>query len=254
MKRSLVVLLMLLMGWSALALSLAQSAQSGATGSEITDELTGDAEDSLLARYALALESLDASVAAFEGGLEGGAASLDALERAARTLRPLSQDTDSATIAGAMEATFARARTAIQNESAADLAVQVAVLRGGFRRLLYEAAVRDANAGDYEAAAGRLGALATEMGLSTQTQDALSTFAENSAEGTVNSAALRLTFEKGVAAALQEALARVQPEQGLGSAYPALAEGVRPFHPRAGFALFERDDQRRVCRRHKRAH
>ena len=93
-------------------------AQRHDAADDAADELTGNAEDSFLARYALALESLNASLAALEnGGFQDGAASLDNLERAARTLRPLSQETSSATLVGSLEATFERARTAIRNES-----------------------------------------------------------------------------------------------------------------------------------------
>ena len=85
----------------------------------------------------------------------------------------------------------------------------MAVLKGGFRRLLYEAAVRDANAGNLvETAAQRFAALATEMGLSAETQRragrGCNRFESETAPTT--GAALRLTFEQGVAAALQEAL------------------------------------------------
>ena len=253
MKRSLVVFLTLLLGWSALARTFAQDsaqdalqpAPSGVTGGELAGEGAGD---SFVARYTLAVESLNESVAALDngfgdggvedGGVEDGAASLDNLERAARTLRPLSQDTSSPTLVRSMEATFERARTAVRNESGADLAVQVAVLKGGFRRLLYEAAVRDANAGDLGAAGARFGALASEMGLSVETQDALAAAnittdaTATPAEGApITGAALRLTFEKGVAAALQGALGRVNPEAGLELAYPALAEAYGLFIP-----------------------
>ncbi len=255
MKRSLVVLLMLL-GWSALAQTSAQSAQSeqsSVTGGDSASEGAGEgAEDSFLARYTLAVEGLNESVAALdgvEGGFADGAASLDNLERAARALRPLSQDTSSPTMVRSMEATFERARTAIRNESAVDLAVQVAVLKGGFRRLLYETAVRDANAGGPGAAAARFSALASEMGLDAQTQNALNAAANITANTTTSAeastatpaedapttpttgAALRLTFEKGVAAALQEALSRVNPEAGLELSYPALAEAYGLFIP-----------------------
>ena len=238
MKRSLVVLLTLLLGWSALAQTSAQSAQSeqsGVTGGDPASEGAGEgAEDSFLARYTLAVEGLNESVAALdgvEGGFEDGAASLDNLERAARALRPLSQDTSSPTMVRSMEATFERARTAIRNESVVDLAVQVAVLKGGFRRLLYEAAVRDANAGNVGAAAARFSALAAEMGLNAETQDALNAAATSTEDAPTTGATLRLTFEKGVAAALQEALSRVDPEAGLELSYPALAEAYGLFIP-----------------------
>ena len=242
MKRFIIYLLLL--SWGALAQSSLAFSQAPAQPStqpftqpgaadDAADELMGNAEDSFLARYALALESLNASLAALEdGGFQDGAASLDNLERAARTLRPLSQETSSATLVGSVEATFERARTAIRNESRADLAVQVAVLKGGFRRLLYEAAVRDANAGNLETAAQRFAALATEMGLSAETQSALDAAATASGEtGPTTGAALRLRFEQGVAAALQEALGAVNPDEGLESAYPALAEAYGLFIP-----------------------
>ena len=279
MKRSLVVFLTLLLGWSALARTFAQDsaqdalqpAPSGVTGGELAGEGAGD---SFVARYTLAIESLNESVAALDNGLgdggvedrgvEDGAASLDNLERAARTLRPLSQDTSSPTLVRSMEATFERARTAVRNESGADLAVQVAVLKGGFRRLLYEAAVRDANAGDLGAAGARFGALASEMGLSVETQDALAaanittdattdTTATPAEGAPITGAALRLTFEKGVAAALQGALGRVNPEAGLELAYPALAEAYGLFIPIQDSPFVSETTGAAFFRRHRRA-
>ena len=127
--------------------------------------------DSILQSYTLAIESLNEATANAE---LDGPLSREALDRAQQTLRPLSRDTSSATLIGALEATFDRAVTAIQNQSPTDLAVQVAVLKGGVQRLVYESALRAANDDNLELARERLTAIATDMNFS---ESALSSMA-----------------------------------------------------------------------------
>ena len=119
--------------------------------------------DSILQSYTLAIESLNEATANAE---LDGPSSREALDRAQQTLRPLSRDTSSATLIGALEATFDRAVTAIQNQSPTDLAVQVAVLKGGVQRLVYESALRAANDDNLDLARERLNAIATDMNFS----------------------------------------------------------------------------------------
>lgn len=121
------------------------------------------APDSILQSYGLAIESLNEATANAE---LDGPSSREALDRAEQTLRPLSRDTSSATLIGALEGTFDRAVTAIQNQSATDLAVQVAVLKGGVQRLVYESALRAANDDNLDLARERLNTIAADMNFS----------------------------------------------------------------------------------------
>lgn len=120
-----------------------------------------------LDRHRLVLENLQASV---DNLGSDSSASLDALEAAASTMRLVARDTDSATLVPALEQAFSNARSAIANQSRTDLAVQAAVLRGGFQRSLLEAALASAEL--QEARAG-FSQLATELELDEETRAAV---------------------------------------------------------------------------------
>ena len=177
-------------------------------------------QDSVLQSYSLAVENLDEALVSLP---TDGALSREALDRAAQTLRPLSRDVVSTSLIGALENTFARAATAVQNQSATDLAVQVAVLRGGFQRLVYESALRAANEGDLELARERLVALATDLGFSVTTLDTMSAAGDY--------ATLIVAFDQGVARAVQHDLGAASEQLGTdrGNTYVNLAKAYGTF-------------------------
>lgn len=149
-------------------------------------------EDSVLQRYDLAVENLEFAVQAVPGdALEAR----DELERAVNALLTLSRDTTSATLVEAMQRTFESARTAVDNQSKADLAVQAAVLRGGFRRLVADSAYTAGAEGDLATAEARLVHLAQDMGFSAEDLEAL-----QSSDASVES--LRLAYEAGTAGSI----------------------------------------------------
>lgn len=153
-------------------------------------------DDSVLQRYDLAVENLEFAVASVPGD---GVQARDELERAVNALLTLSRDATSTNLVQAMERTFERARTAVENQSRTDLAVQSAVLRGGFRRLVMDAAFTAAAAGDTELARQRLLHIGGEMGFAAADLDALAAAQE--------ATALRLAFETGAAEAIATELA-----------------------------------------------
>lgn len=144
--------------------------------------------DSVLQRYDLAIENLQFAVAAVPGD---GVVARDELERAINALLTLSRDTTSASLVQAMERTFDRARTAVENQSRTDMAVQAAVLTGGFRRLVLDAAFTAAAAGDLETARSRLTHLATGLGFDASSNAGLAAATDD--------IAMRLAFEAGAA-------------------------------------------------------
>lgn len=154
-------------------------------------------QDELLQRYDLALSNLRRSIQVLP---EDAASSRESIDIASRTLAGLSSGTSSPGLVTAMEGTFNHARTAIINQSQTDLAVQVSVLAGGLRRFVYEAAVREGQAGNLELAKSRLVHLATDMGLPEATQEAL-------AASTAGLERFRVIFEHGVAQSIQERVA-----------------------------------------------
>lgn len=179
--------------------------------------------DAVLERYLLAAENLAISVASLP---DNAPQSLDSLQVAEETLRPLASETSSNALVTSMERTFERARTSVRNRSATDLSVQVAVLEGGFGRLLYEAAVREANAGNLALAQNRLSRLAVEAGLPVETQTALA--APVSSAGT-----LRTLFERGVAQRISSQLETVAAlaDTDVNAAYETLAAAYGLFIP-----------------------
>ena len=117
--------------------------------------------DPLLLNYGLAFENLNEAVTSI--GVDSQQ-SIEALDDAAQQLRPLSTADNGAVIA-ALERTFERAKTAVQNQSTTDLEVQTSVLKGGFWRLIYESAVTASNDGNLDLAKLRIAQMATDMGL-----------------------------------------------------------------------------------------
>lgn len=120
-----------------------------------------------LQRHVVAVENLRLSVSQL--GTDN-TASLDALESAASTMRLVSRDTASSTLVAAMDQAFDNARTAIANQSRTDLAVQTAVLRGGFQRALLESSLAT---GTVTGAQDGFSQLAAEHGFGLETLDAL---------------------------------------------------------------------------------
>ena len=205
--------------------------------------------DTYLQRYDLAIENLNQAVAAVP---DDSAKARSQLDHAVNALMTLSRDTTSATLVNAMENLFGRARTAVQNQSKTDIAVQTAVLAGGFRRLVYDAAFKAAVAGDMATAKARLQRIGTDMQLDAASMDAL-----RSAD-TV--AALRLQTEQAVARTISEEVSvaeRLLPTdrsvayQTLAEAYgtsllvqdsPRLQAGLNQHFVDAAKALVAKDD------------
>jgi hypothetical protein len=195
-----------------------------AIGVALAQESAEAPQDVVQARYALALDNLRRSLASLP---EDSAQSLEYLERAAVPLGPLAQGTTSTTLVSAMEATFERARTAVRNQSGTDLMVQVSVLAGGFRRLLYEAALREAAAGNMALAEERLSYLARDMGLGAETLGRLA--------DAPSTQAMQSAFETGSVAAIRQRLdgveAQLAGELDIGISYRLLAQAYGIFIP-----------------------
>ncbi len=117
--------------------------------------------DTVLQNYSLAFENLNKATEVFGSDTQQ---SIEALNDASQMLRPLSTGADSTVIPG-LERTFERAKTSIQNQSLSDLEIQVAVLKGGFWRLVYESALRAGENNDLASSRVRLAQIATDMGL-----------------------------------------------------------------------------------------
>ncbi len=145
-------------------------------------------EDNLLQRYDLAIENLEIAVMSVPND---GVQARDELERALNALLTLSTNATSPTLVQAMERTFDRTRVAIENQSRTDMAVQTAVLAGGFGRLIMDSAFTAAAGGDTELARARLLHLASHLNFSEEAQQALQ---EASDAGT-----MRFAFEAGAA-------------------------------------------------------
>jgi hypothetical protein len=178
--------------------------------------------DDLLTRYEAALASLERSVATLPAD---GAQSLEALERANTLFIGLAGETASDTLIRGMEATFEQARTAIGRRSPTDLAVQTSVIAGGFKRIVYESAVRAALAGDLALAQSRLARLAGDLGLPQAQRQAL--LQETALP------VLQAHYEIGTAARLMEHLASARAQAGtsVAEAYLALARAYSAYIP-----------------------
>jgi hypothetical protein len=179
-------------------------------------------QDALLQSYSLAIENLNLAISSL---VTDSIKSSDELQRASDALRPLAAESSSTALIAALESTFTRAQTTIQNQSQTDLAVQVAVLKGGFQRLIYEAAINAANQGNTTLTQQRLSRLATDLNLSAETQSSLSSLTDLGQ--------LFAAFEQGVAQTVKTRLDSVAgvlaTDKGL--AYQTLAEAYGSFLP-----------------------
>lgn len=177
-------------------------------------------EDDVLQRYALATESLEQATAAMP---DDAVAARTELDRAFSALLTLSRG-GSGTLGDSLDRVFERARTAIENRSVTDLAVQTAVLRGGFQRLLYESALTAAVEGRPELARSRLLRLADDVELAPERLEQLRTRAD--------AGAMRRVFEAGVAedvAARLDALAEAGAPEDRDAAYRSLARAYGDY-------------------------
>jgi hypothetical protein len=177
-------------------------------------------EDDVLRRYQLATDSLTAAVDALP---DDAVEARSALDRAFSALLTLSRG-DGNALADSLDRVFERARTAIDNRSETDLAVQARVLVGGFQRLLFEAALIAAVEGDQELARERLLALADDVGLGE------ARIAQLQAE--TQAGPLRRVFEAGVAeqvAARLDLLLAAGAPQDTDAAYRDLARAYADY-------------------------
>ncbi|HKI57235.1 MAG TPA: hypothetical protein VKB31_08810 [Trueperaceae bacterium] len=172
--------------------------------------------DTTLQRYDLAMQNLGQAVAAVPND---SAQARNDLDHAVNSLLTLSHDTTSATLVKAMEALFDRARAAVANQSRTDIAVQAAVLTGGFQRLVMDSAFKAAVAGDMTTAKARLAHIGADMQLDQGALDAI--------QAARTPTALRLQMEQGVARLISEdiSVARRLLPTDRGVAYQTLAEG-----------------------------
>ncbi len=154
--------------------------------------------DAVLQSYGLAFENLNEASTSFEADAQQ---SIEALNDASQMLRPLSSSSSSNVIP-ALERTFERAKTSVQNQSPADLEVQIAVLKGGFWRLVYESAIEASTAGDLGVAKLRLAQLAQDMGLAETVTTEI-----NSSDQAI---AILTALELGIATRMQEELIAVR--------------------------------------------
>ena len=151
-------------------------------------------EDNILRQYGLAFSSLENSVTALsEGDSVTAREELDGLEN---TLRVLQSETTSLNVVDALQNTIGLAQTSIQNQSETDLSVQVAVLNGGFWRLVYESAINAADQGDVATAKARLLQIANDMNLPEST---LSAIEATSADAEQAALTMLTLLEQGVA-------------------------------------------------------
>ncbi|MEM7735694.1 MAG: hypothetical protein AAF267_07865 [Deinococcota bacterium] len=125
--------------------------------------------DEIIATYQNAKEALQTSVRILPDDAVGAQ---ENLERAANALRTLSNESTSVSLISGLESTFEQARTAINERSQTNLAVQVFVLEGGFRRLLYEAALLSL-ANNPSQANTRLVQLAVDLNFAPERQQAI---------------------------------------------------------------------------------
>jgi hypothetical protein len=178
-------------------------------------------QDAYLQRYGIAVDGLRNAVATVDSDAVSARENVD---RAFNALLTLSRDAAGSTLVVAMERVFERARTAISNGSVDDLAVQAAVLEGGFQRLAYEAALRAAVDGDLELARTRLGRIADDIGFSESDRVAL-------VDPSQPASALRFHLEAGVAdvMATRLAVARELAATNTGASYRALARAYGHF-------------------------
>ena len=195
---------------------------------------TAQSDDAYLERYDLAIGNLQRSVAALPSD---AVLAREELDRAFSALLTLSREAAAGPLAGALERVVERARTAIGNASQDDLAVQVAVLEGGFQRLVFDAALRAAVEGDLDLARERLTRVGGDLGMAQADLQAL-------ADPDQTAAGLRFDFEAGVADVITTRLAVAQElaPTSIGGSYRAMARAYGAFllvqdSPRAAATL-----------------
>jgi len=177
-------------------------------------------EDDVLQRYELATESLANAAAALPAD---AVEARTALDRAFSALLTLSRG-DSSALSDSLDRVFELARTAIDNRSATNLAVQTQVLRGGFQRLLFEAALTAAVEGRTDLARARLLELARDLELGAARIEQL--------EALTESGPIRQVLEAGVAeqvVARLEALAAAAPPTDRDATYLLLARAYADY-------------------------
>lgn len=178
-------------------------------------------DDAYLDRYDLAIGNLQRAVAALPGD---AVLAREELDGAFSALLTLSREAAAGPLAAALEGVVERARTAIVNTSQDDLAVQAAVLEGGFQRLVFDAALRAAADGEVALARNRLVRLGSDLGMGPADIGTL-------ADADHPVAHLRVDFEAGVAEVIETRLAVAQDlaETNVGGAYRALARAYGAF-------------------------
>ncbi len=178
-------------------------------------------QDAYLQRYGIAVDGLRNAVATVG---DDPITAREGIDRAFNALLTLSRDATGSTLVSAMERVFERARTAIANGSADDLAVQAAVLEGGFQRLAYESALSAALAGDLPLARARLGRVASDIGFAESDRAAI-------ADPAQPASVLRFQVETGIAAVMSTrlAVARELAATNPGGAYRSLARAYGHF-------------------------
>ena len=175
--------------------------------------------DEVIERYGLSLVNLSESVRLLESDV---AASRSELDSAAGALRFLATEAGDPGLVAALERVFDRARTAITNRSATDLAVQSALIRGGYQRAVFDSAIALLES-EPVAARARLERLAIDLGLSEEARASLAAAA--------NVDAIRRVFEAAVADGIAEKLASVQASYGQSQddAYRSLASAYADY-------------------------
>lgn len=191
-------------------------------------------DDAFLERYDIAMDNLQRSVASLPSDAVQARVDLDA---AFSVLLTMSRETTAGALAAALERVVERARVAIGNASQDDLAVQVAVLEGGFQRLVYDAALRAAVEGDVTISRGRLLRLAADLGMGQADRDAIG-------DTSTSVATMRFDFEAGVAEVIATRLAVADEllASSVGGSYRSLARAYGAFllvqdSPRASTSL-----------------
>lgn len=177
-------------------------------------------EDDVLQRYELATENLSAAAASLP---DDPVEARTALDRAFSALLTLSRG-DTGTLSDSLDRVFERARTAIDNRSTTDLAVQTAVLRGGFQRLLFESALTAAVEGRPDLARSRLLQLAQDLQLGEARLAQL--------EDLTDAGPFRRVFEAGVAeqvSARLQALAEAGVPEDRDAAYRTLSRAYADY-------------------------
>lgn len=187
----------------------------------LTTSAWAQEQDAFLQRYGLAVEHLRAAVAAMPAD---PVTARDGVDRAFASLLTLARDAAGSNLVVGMQRVFERARTAITNGSRDDLAVQASVLEGAFQRLVYDAGLRSALAGDLPVARQRLARVAEDVGFSAADAAALTDPGQATAT-------LRFLVEAGVADAVTArlAVARELAATDAGGAYRALARAYGHF-------------------------